>query len=176
MIDEAVDLLNRIGDLGNADAQRDILFFLGGRVGTMAEGFLRASVPPEPNGRPLELFYTRTNAKGQSFQSKFKSLKQQRKVIMLGKKGKIPFSRTGFLPNSYTHAVSIVDTGVIVQVGTNSQDAEYTVGDPDVQNHYHAKTGWEPVSETVGAHTADYQQEIVTSGKPWLVGYLKGQG
>jgi len=189
MITEALDLLNRIADLGNADAQRDFLLFVGGRVGTLAESHLRAAIPEEPNGRPLELFYTRTSeAKkpyklkgglivgrpGEQFKSKFKSLKQQRKVIMLAKQGKIPRSRTGFLPNSYTHAVTFEATGAIVSVGTNLDYAEWVVGNSDVQSHYHQESNWKPVSETIAAHTDDYGQEIVTSGKPWLVGYLKG--
>jgi hypothetical protein len=168
-------------------AEQDKFFaYLGGRVGVMAEGFAR-EVPPEPNGRPLELFYDRTSTAkkpyktltgetrrpGQTFKSKFKTQKQQGFVVMLMKKDG-NYSRSGLLPNSMTHQVTLVAGGCIVAVGSNLDYAERVVGDLDKQSHYHAQTGWVPLEETMQRHVPEFRSEIVGSGQAYLTGYLKG--
>lgn len=185
MIDDALALIARVAALGNVEAQTDFLTFIGGRIGTLAESYARA-YPPEPNGRPLELFYTLTSTAkkpyttksgqqrtpGGAYQSKFKSLKQNRKVVILMKNG--PRTRTGQLGNSITHHVTVAGGGIVVAVGTNLSYAEWVIGAEGVQNRYHDLTGWQRLGETIAAHTEDFASEVVVSGKPWLVDYLKG--
>lgn len=184
MNSEVQALFDKVHSLLDGDEQARFFAYIGGRVGVMAEGFAR-EVPPEPNGRPLELFYERTSTAkqpyktatgevrkpGQSFKSKFKTQKQQGMVVMLMKKDG-NYKRSGLLPNSMTHQVVVVKGGCVVSVGTNLSYAEHVIGGRDVQSHYHAQTGWVPLDENIQNHTAEFRGEIVTSGAGYLKGYL----
>jgi len=77
-----------------------IMEFTGRAVGVAAESFV--SEYPEATGNPLPKYYTRINVKGESYQSKFKSLKQQRYVMALGARGGIPTRRTGRLKQRHS--------------------------------------------------------------------------
>jgi|GEM_PF-5148198 len=115
-------------------AQRtDILTQVGRRIGAAAVRI--AAEYPEPSRKPLPKIYQRVNAKGVSYLSKFKSQKQQVKVIMLAKEGKIPYRRTGLLGKSMTSSISSVTLeSVTIQVGTNVPYGPQVMGEN--QNPY----------------------------------------
>jgi hypothetical protein len=183
MNSEVQALFDKVRSLLDGDGQDQFFAYIGGRVGVMGEGFAR-EYAPEPNGRPLELFYDRTSAAkkpyktltgetrkpGQSFKSKFKTQKQQGAVILKMQKGGT--GRTGILGNSMTHLVVVVRGGALVSVGTNVDYAERVIGSRDVQNKYHAASGWLPLDENIDSHVPEFRDEIVTSGSAYLKGYL----
>lgn len=142
-----------------------LLFHVGDRVGTLAEAHIRDSIPESPAGRPLPLYYTLDGKP-----SKFKSHKQRGKVFALAAEGKIPTKRTGFLFNSITHTTSIVDTGVLVRVGTNAPEGPYTLGDETQQSHYHKETGYVPIVETVERHTGEYRDVAIDTVRSYFAG------
>ena len=140
-LDEVQPLLNTVRDVFSQQTATEILLIAADQVGLAAEevapGGRRNPYPPQTHN-PLPLFYERTNAKGETYRSKFKSLRQQRKVMALINEGAIPYRRTGTLGKSFTHSVPhVVGPGVVqVEVGTKLAYAPYVV-DIDVQSHYH---------------------------------------
>src|SRR5258705_9532753 len=76
-----------------------VLYAVGAKVGVAAESVV--SDYPQPSGKPLAEYYTRTSKRtGKQFKSKFKSAKQQGYVFYLLRAGKIPYRRTGQLGRS----------------------------------------------------------------------------
>lgn len=165
----AIDtLFDRVFDLLGGNAGTDFLTYVGERVGTLAEGFAR-EVPERREGVPLPKIY---NLNGK--RSAFKSRKQQGFVMALVARGKVPRTRTGFLPNSITHAVAVVDTGVVVQVGTNLAGAAYVL-DEEKQNRYLSGLGWVSLQRRNREHVDDYRDEVVRTGQAYLTGYIRGR-
>lgn len=117
----------------------------GRAAGVAAESVV--SPYPTQSGKPLEVFYTRTSiVDGRSFQSKFKSLKQQRYVLALAARGGIPSRRTGTLGRSITSDIQNASPiGVTVIVGTNVNYAPYVI-DRYRQSRYHAGN-WTPLQD-----------------------------
>lgn len=186
-IDDALRFLDRAAEVcKNGAALRDGLMLAGNEAGKKMNEI--AGEYPEPSGKPLPLFYTRTTeAKhpyklknglvvgrpGEQFKSKFKSLKQQRKVMALLKKGKFG-KRTGRLGASMTHEVTITLTGVTISTGTNVPYAPYVIGDEGEQSHYHQGT-WEPLQRKIDDHADEVVAVFSSTLMNYLRGYLKGK-
>ncbi|MDD5001487.1 MAG: hypothetical protein PHO55_10960 [Thiomonas arsenitoxydans] len=103
---------------------------------------------PPASGNELPLYYTRVDAKGRSYKSKFKSLRQQRRVFALIREGKVPYRRTGTLGKSLTWDIeSSSAERVVVVVGTNIPYGPL-VYDEERQSHYHRGT-WTPIQVTI---------------------------
>ncbi len=143
---------------GLSDASLEgILAFTGKAVGVAAESVV--SEYPAPSGKPLEKYYTRTNAKGESYQSKFKSIRQQKFVMALVGRGGVPYRRTGQLGKSITSSIrDLSPTSVTAVVGTNYPAAKYVIGtEEEGQSKYHAGN-WTPlqddISQNLGKITA----------------------
>ncbi len=166
---DAIDaLFARVESLLDGPAQDDFFQYVGGRVGTMAEGIAR-EMPERREGVPLPKIYT-LNGK----QSAFKSRAQQAFVMKLAKSGKIPRTRTGQIANSMTHEVTVLAGGAIVAVGTNLSGAEYVL-DVDRQNRYLAMLGWVPLQTRFAAHTDEFKQETIDAGQGFIDGYIAGK-
>lgn len=172
-------LLDRISKLSDSQEFAGFLLALGNRIGTQAEGYVREGYPPAPH-RPLTLFYTRYDSSGQPYQSKFKNMPQQRKVMMLVKEGKVPYKRTGWLGNSMTHETEVQPPdSLIVHVGTNDQKAPWVIGSEDrnqtqFQSHYHKETGWLSLPTTLDNHVDDFKETAVAMAGTYLRGLLSG--
>jgi phage gpG-like protein len=137
-------------------AQRRIMGTVGAKLGE--KGMSYATEYPEPSGKPLPKFYTRTSVAGRPtrpYLSKFKSDKQAYYVIfILGKEGKIPYRRSGGLGGSMTSKVeNVMPTAVDVVVGTNKDYAPYVIG-KDKQSHYHAGN-WMTLEENISSHSKE---------------------
>jgi hypothetical protein len=131
-----------------------ILYAVGAKVGVAAESVV--SDYPEPSGKPLAEYYTRTSKDGKRrFKSKFKSAAQQGYVFHLLRAGKIPFRRSGQLARSITSkVVEATASSVSVAVGTNLSYAKYVIGTPsEGQSHYHQGT-WSPLQTDLDTHTS----------------------
>ena len=163
MSKEQVDaLLNKAQAAFEPAHYSAMLTRVGGIVGTAAEEVARV-VPASPNGRPLPLFYT-LNGKP----SKFKTEKQRGFFFWALKNGviKVPYVRSGKLANSITHSVTLIDNGAEIRVGTNDSNsgkfkAQYVLGEPGVQSHYHEITGWINLASELAKHDAQFMQLAV---------------
>lgn len=172
-IDDALALIARVRDAVTDTADRRAgLEYAGRRAGAVAEQL--AGEYPVASGRPLAVFYDRTDANGRAYKSKFKSLRQQRKVILLGKQGKIPTRRSGLLGRTMTSDAISNGDGVVINVGTNDPSAKYVIG-KETQSHYHEGT-WTPLQDRIAAGKAQIIGEFQTSLTGWLRGYLSGGG
>lgn len=141
-------LLNRISKVFSPAVADQVLLYGGARVGLAMEEAIRDDADPSPSGKALPLWYVRVRKDGTQFQSKFKSLKQQRKVMALAKEGKIPYKRTGTLSNSITSAAVLQGAGLVfVRAGSNISYAKYVIDQND-QSHYFAGN-WIPVQTSV---------------------------
>lgn len=149
-----------------------MLLYAGGRAGVKAEEI--AGDYPEASGRPLALYYDRVHPDGTPYKSKFKSLKQQRKVFGLAKKGAIPFRRTGRLGASMTSEAVLVAMGVVIRVGTNDPGAKWTIGDEGQQSRYHAGT-WTPLRRKIEARKDEILRVFSDAVRGYIAGYLKGR-
>ncbi len=150
---DAITVFDKMLDgLSNASLS-GIMAFAGKAVGVAAESVV--SEYPIASGKPLAKVYTRTNAKGETYQSKFKSLKQQRFVMALASKGKIPYRRTGLLGRSITSDIAnLTPVSVDVLIGSNWADAKYVIGTPDEgQSMYHQGT-WTPLQNDIDNNAA----------------------
>lgn len=144
--DELPKALQRTMKAIAPDTMRGILEDVGRVVGVAAESVV--SDYPPPTGKPLPVYYTRTRKDGSSFKSKFKSARQQGKVMALIKEGKVPYKRTGQLGRSFTSGIqSVTNTDVTVSVGTNLGYAPYVI-DRYRQSHYHAGN-WQTLQSDV---------------------------
>jgi hypothetical protein len=170
-IDDALALITRCRDvIDSTSAQNEALLYAGRRAGVKMEE-IAGNYPPA-SGKPLTEFYERVDSKGRAYRSKFKSLRQQRKVIMLGKKGMIPTRRTGRLGASMTSDAQIVSPGIVMRVGTNEPSAKYVIGDPDTQNHYFNGV-WNSLPTTIRQHSEEILHEFITALGAYLRGYIK---
>lgn len=143
--DNVSKALTRFGQLFGGAALTPIMFKAGTVAGVAAESVV--SPYPQASGKPLALFYTRRRADGSTYLSKFKTMKQQAKVMSLAKQGKIPYKRTGTLGRSITsEAQNATANGVDVVIGTNRKYAPYVIGSPPMQSHYHMGT-WTPLAD-----------------------------
>lgn len=131
-----------------SDSQRKaILAAVGARIGVAAESLI-PEYPPASR-KPLPLFYDRTDAQGRPYKSKFKSAKQQRYVMALARKGKIPYRRTGQLGRSFTsRVVRVTPLDVAIAVGSNLFYGPYVKGSPPQQSHYHTGT-WTSLEDDI---------------------------
>lgn len=128
---------------GVADA---MLLNAGMKVGVAAEALV--SPYPPASGNPLPLYYTRQRKDGTTYQSKFKSLAQQRAVMGKVAKGLVPYRRTGQLGKSIVSKAMQAGGGlVIVSVGSNLTYAPYVI-DLQMQSHYHMGT-WTPIQTDI---------------------------
>lgn len=143
----AEPLLKKVKQVFTPAVATDILLVAGRKVGVRAEALV--SPYPQPSGNALPLYYTRYRAKdGKAYQSKFKNLRQQRKVFALLKEGKIPRVRTGKLGQSITSDPQIAGAGlVIARLGSNLDYAPYVI-DKILQSHYHMGT-WTPIQDDI---------------------------
>jgi hypothetical protein len=139
-------LQKQINALSPANLQ-SALAAAGRAVGVAAEGSI--SPYPPPSGKPLPKYYTRVSkVTGQTYLSKFKSLKQQRFVLSLAARGLIPYRRTGLLGRSITSDIrDLSATGVSAVIGTNTTYAPYVI-DRVKQSHYH-KGNWTPLQDDI---------------------------
>lgn len=161
------DLFRDIVRLFGPDGTLPILRALGKRVGVFAEGLV--IYPDAPNGRPLVLFYDRVRKDGTPYKSKFKSLKQQRKVFKMIAEGQIPYSRSGILGGSITSDVQDIDRyAVAVSVGTAIPYAPYVIGAASTQNHYHTQTGWVPLPEAIQLARPKFE-DVIERAIPGIV-------
>lgn len=186
-IDDALRFLDRAAEVcKDGAALRDGLLYAGKAAGVKMEEI--AGEYPEPSGKPLEEFYTRTSEAtrpyklknglvvgrpGEQFKSKFKSMKQQRKVMAMLKKGKFG-KRTGRLGASMTSETTLTVNGVLISTGTNVPYAPYVIGDDTQQSHYHAGT-WEQLQRKIDAHANEVIAIFSSTLMNYLRGYLKGR-
>lgn len=139
-------LLANVRSVFTPAATTDILLNAGRKVGVAGEGLV--SPYPRASGNPLPLWYTRQRADGTTYKSKFKSMKQQRKVMMLAKQGKIPYRRSGQLGKSILSRATADGTGaVIVAIGSNLTYAPYVI-DAILQSHYHM-VNWQTIQADI---------------------------
>jgi hypothetical protein len=147
-LSKAQPYLKRISDVFSPAVTDQIMVYAGDRVGAAAEGVVKEDMYPPASGRALPVFYTRTRKDGTTFQSKFKSDKQQRYVMMLAKKGLLPYKRTGKLGQSIAWVTALSGNGVVmVKVGSNLTYSLYVIDDV-MQSNYHRGT-WEPMQQSV---------------------------
>src|SRR5262245_35745915 len=101
-LSQALPLLANVRSVFSSQVADEMLLNAGRKVGVAAEGMV--SPYPQASGNPLPLYYTREHVsgpdKGKPFQSKFKSQAQQKLVMALVAKGKVPYRRTGQLGRS----------------------------------------------------------------------------
>lgn len=134
--------INRIQRLISGPELAGIFVYAGNAAGLLVEQKMKP-YPPEPAGRPLPYFYTRTRANGSTYKSKFKSAKQQAYVIKLYKDGRAPYKRTGFYGRSWTTVTEFRGVSIVIKVGNNANRYNiYVGGPPGTQNYYHRQTGW----------------------------------
>lgn len=143
-------MLTRISNVFSPAVTDQIMLYAGDRVGAAAEAAVKEDMYPPPSGKALPIFYTRTRKDGTTFQSKFKSDKQQRYVMMLVSKGLIPYKVTGKLGQSIAWVTALADSGVVlVRVGSNLPHSVYVL-DADQQSYYF-KGVWTPLQRSVEA-------------------------
>ena len=139
-------LLDNVRSLFTPAVADEILLNAGTKVGIAAEAL--ASPYPPASGNPLPLFYTRQRKDGTTYLSKFKSVAQQKLVMALVAKGKVPYKRTGQLGRSILSKPRIAGDGVvIVAIGSNLAYAPYVI-DKVMQSHYHMGT-WTPIQDDI---------------------------
>jgi hypothetical protein len=145
-LSEYVAKVAHIRDALSDSEMTDVMYAVGKKVGVAAEE--TAIVYPLQSGKPLPLFYTRKRPDGTTYKSKFKNMRQQRKVMGLIAKGKVPYRRTGLLGRTVTSDVlEATPNGATVGVGTNDQKAKYVV-DADNQSFYH-KGHWTTIQDNL---------------------------
>lgn len=159
-LSQATPLLANVRSIFTPAVATDILLTAGRKVGTAAEQLV--SPYPPASGNPLPLWYTRQRKDGTTYKSKFKSMKQQRKVMMLIKQGKVPYRRSGSLGKSILSKATAEGTGiVVVAVGSNLTYAPYVI-DKTLQSHYHMGT-WVPIQDDIQRGLPKLQAAAVNS-------------
>jgi hypothetical protein len=116
-LSKAQPLLARISAVFSPAVTDQILIYAGDRVGAAAEEKVRDAMYPAASGKALPIMYTRTRKDGTSYQSKFKSLAQQRYVTALASKGLLPYKRTGKLGQSIAWATALQGSGLPLEHG-----------------------------------------------------------
>jgi hypothetical protein len=163
-LSQVTPLLANVRSVFTPQFADEMLLNAGRKVGVAAEGLVSAY--PPASGNPLPLYYTRTHVsgpdKGKQFTSKFKSQAQQRLVMALVAKGKIPYRRSGTLGRSITSVPALAGSGVvIVHVGSNLSYAAYVI-DKVMQSHYHIGT-WTPLPDDIQRGLPQLAQVAVKS-------------
>lgn len=150
---DAITVFDKMINVLSNSSLAGIMAFTGKAVGVAAESVV--SEYPEASGKPLAAVYTRTNAKGETYQSKFKTLRQQRKVMALASEGKIPYRRTGGLGRSITSDIAnLTPVSVDVLIGSSWKDAFLVIGTPaEGQSMYHQGT-WQPLQTDIDNNAA----------------------
>jgi len=173
---EVQDLLDKLGRITTTPQFAAALYTMADHVGFHAEEVL-GHYPELPEPAPeLPLFYTRqvtVNGSVYTFQSKFKSEKQQRYVAWLYKKGKVPYRRKGTLGKTITHQVIIDNEGVRVRVGSNKEYADKVIGPPTEQSHYMAKRGWISGETQLDNSVDIFTGSIIADLSGFIDGYTK---
>lgn len=169
-LQQARDLVARLQSfVSDTAVQGKILQRAGHVAGAKMEEFAREY--PPPSGKPLELWYTRTDKDGRAYKSKFKTMRQQRKVFALIRAGAVPYRRSLLLGRSLTHEVTVINGGVRVEVGTNIPYARYVIGEPPDQSHYH-QGHWTPLATLIAQHQDEiaraFSYELLTAVKAYL--------
>jgi hypothetical protein len=164
-ISDLVDYNAKFAKCFSPAAQTEILTVVGKRAGAAAVRY--AAEYPEPSRKKLEKIYTRDTVAGKKvkpFLSKFKSDKQAYYVVfILGKSGKIPYTRGGKLGQSMTHAIAQVnETSVTTEVGSNLPYAKYVLGEDGEQSKYHKGT-WLTLPERMNVNAAKLRTVTVTA-------------
>lgn len=167
-VQRALDLIARCRDLiDDTEARNQALLYAGRKAGAKAEE-LAGSYPTKKADAELPLYYDRTDSKGRAYKSKFKSFKQQRKVAMLFKEGKIPYKRGGLLGRAITSMAYVIGQGVAITVGTALSYARYVIGKED-QSNYHKGT-WTPLGDSI----RDGMSQIIDVFSNALEDYMRG--
>lgn len=157
--DLLADLKGRIGDIAQGDALLD--------AGKRAAVRLQGKIPPypPPSGKPLPVEHQRVYKsgpnKGQTYRSKFKTLRQQGKVHALVKEGKIPTKRTGTLGKSIIAIAQKRADGVYIIVGSNRFYAPLVIGTDEEQADYHKGVWWQ-LDGVVTQAVPDIQAGLLT--------------
>ncbi len=173
-LSDAFALLDRASALcDNSEALGRALLFAGQRAAVKMEEV--AGEYPEPAHKPLATYYDRVMPEGKAYKSKFKSMKQQRKVFALIKAGKVPYRRTGRLGASLTSDAQLTGTGVRLTAGTNAPGAKYPLGKPGERSHYFEGV-WEPLQAKVDANAAEIIEVFSAALIDYVRGYMKGRG
>lgn len=145
-------LVTNLKKASNPKTAEAILWQTAKRVAATMES--RVSEYPPASGKPLAPVYTLTNAKGEVYQSKFKSEKQRRFffVALKTKKIRVPYMRgrgkSEQLGASITTDINKSGHVFTIRIGTDVSYAIYVIGDPPDQSAYHQGT-WTPLSEDV---------------------------
>lgn len=165
------ELLTQISQVIDGDKRQSLFEYIGKKVGDKGEEAVSAYAPL-PNGRPLALYYL-LNGK----RSKFKSKKQQGWFFSSLKKGRftLPYKRSGELGRSITSKVTATADGVQVLIGTTPNVeswAKYVIGSEEQQSHYHAQSGWQPLSEDVAHALPAILQEAQDATDKWMADNL----
>jgi hypothetical protein len=172
----ALAAIHRCKEMIEPGAPRaEALRYAGSVMGTHAEELIGGY--PLASGKPLPLFYDRIDAQGHPYKSKFKSMKQQRLVMSLVQRKKIPYARTGNLGRSVTHRAMSTQDSVIVLVGASIHYAVYVYGratTPRQQSHYHEGT-WTPIEETIRTHLDALYKTFERALTGYIAGYVKGK-
>ncbi len=167
----AAGRLARVRSLFGAAAVDDILLAAGRRVGVAAESLISA-YPPQSN-KILARYYTRMRPDGTTYQSKFKSLAQQRAIFALMQKGKVPYRRTGQLGRSLISRAERAGNGlVVIQIGSNLTYAPLVI-DQWRQSHYHRGT-WTPLQTDLRRGLSQLQRVAVDEAVQHAERRLKG--
>src|SRR5579859_1041748 len=114
---DAYALIQRCKDVIDDDnVRRDMFLKSATAASLVAEEAAR--VYPEASHKPLDLYYDRVGLDGHTFKSKFKSLRQQRKVFQLIKAGLVPSRRSGALGNSIMGQGRVEGRYILILIGT----------------------------------------------------------
>lgn len=144
-------LLDQLADAIEGPTYDTILMKAARRVGAKIEELMGEYPAPQQSLAFRNRRYPRINKKGEPYQSKFKTIKQQRKVFALLKDGKIPYRRTGNLGRAATTKAERVSDGIKITAGTVqglAPYAEYVIGLPEEQALVHQDV-WPSLPTTV---------------------------
>lgn len=165
--------LTKIGnDFGDAVLE-SVMLKAAETAGVAAESFV--SEYPTATGNPLTKYYTRVRKDGTTYQSKFKTLKQQRKVMALVAEGKVPHERTGTLGKSVTSkAEKAGKCKVRVRIGSDKDYASVVIGGDQEQSHYH-KGNWTPLIDDMSTNIQPIADQFGGSIAQQLNALIAGQ-
>jgi hypothetical protein len=114
------------------------------KMGAAAEAQV-SEYPPQSHD-PMPKQYTRTDASGRIYKSKYRDMAHQHYIFALVAAGEIPYRRTGRLGQSITSEVMEASpTEVTVSVGTNVTYAPDVIGDPTTQQIPYHRGNWTPL-------------------------------
>jgi hypothetical protein len=160
-LSELTAYTKRFRSIFTGQERTEILRVVGKRMGVAAEA--QVSDYPEPSRKPLPAIYPRTRKDGTAFLSKFKSAKQQGKVFVLAKEGRIPYERSGLLGRSTTSkVVEVTADSVTTAIGNSAPHAARVIGDEGQQSLYHRGT-WQTLSEDINRGAAKIRQAAVSA-------------